>query len=312
MGIRANAVWAVLGLPFSLLSVFYYIYVYCCKEKLMLKDKVVFITGASSGLGAACAEAFYTAGCRLVLSGRNVEKLNLLKVRMEKSKEGTGFHSPAIVTMDLEDLPSIKEKVKEVLAAFGHVDILINNAGKSYRGVALHTKLEVDKMLMDVNYFAHVEVTRAILPQMVERKTGQIVAIGSVQSRIAIPHRTSYAASKHAMQAYFDVLRSEVAQYNIGVSVVNPYYIATNLSTNAVSADGSAYGKLDANTKAGLQPEYVASKVVSCVVNRTSELTVAPPHIDLAIALRAMSPWLFFKIMERRAKKEQREMNKDR
>merc|ERR1712110_684050 len=113
-------------------------------------------------------------------------------------------------------------------------------------------------MLMDVNYFAHVEVTRAVLPYMIKEKKGHIVSIGSVQSRIAIPHRTAYAASKRAFQAYFDTLRYEVAQYGISICVVNPYYIATNLSTNAVTADGSAYGKMDATTKSGLSPEYVA------------------------------------------------------
>jgi len=310
-GVRVNAIWGLLGLPLSFLSVLWYIYKYCSLEKANLQDKVVFITGASSGLGAACARAFYKAGCKVVISGRDIDKLKLLKVQLEKSSQpGVEHHSPAIVTLDLEDLASIRSKVADAVAAFGQVDILINNAGKSYRGVALQTKIEVDQMLMNVNYFGHVEVTRAILPQMIARNSGHIVAISSVQGRIGLPHRSAYAASKHAFQAHCDSLRAELAQHKVLVSVINPYYIATNSSINAVTADGSSHGKLDPTTKAGLSPDYVASQVVSCVVNKMSEMTVAPLHVHLAIAIRSMSPWLFFKIMEARAKKEQKLMSK--
>jgi len=312
-GVRINAFWGFLGFPLSFLSVLYYFYKYCSLEKATLKDKVVLITGASSGLGAACARAFYKSGCKVIISGRDIDKLKLLKVQMEKSSQpGVEHHSPAIVTLDLEDIPSIRSKVSEAIAAFGQIDILINNAGKSYRGVALDTKIEVDEMLMKVNYFGHVEVTRAVLPQMISRRSGHIVAISSVQGRIALPHRSAYTASKHALQAHCDSLRAEVAQHGVLVSVVNPYYIATNSSVNAVTADGSTHGKLDDSTRTGLSPDYVASQVVSVVVNKMSEVTVAPLHVHMAIAIRTMSPWLFFKIMEFRAKKDRKIMNKNK
>jgi len=310
MSIKENAIWAILGLPFSLLSAFYYIYSSYHKEKTNLNGKIVFITGASSGLGAACAKVFYKMGCKVILSGRNLEKLNLVKSQLETdmfTEKMCESHPPVVVVMDLHDIDNIRPTLETVTSTYGAVDILVNNAGLSYRGEAVTTTLEVNRLLIEVNYLAQVEVTQALLPKMISQGSGHIVAIGSVQGRIAIPHRTAYTASKHAMQAYFDSLRSEVKTHGVNVSVVNPYYIATNLSLNAVTGDGSAYGKTDATTKAGLAPDYVASKVVSCVINKTPEMTVAPFHVQLAIALRSMSPWLFFKIMEHRARKEQKQ-----
>ncbi|CAG5131390.1 unnamed protein product [Candidula unifasciata] len=303
-----NSIWAVIGFPVGLMSFIYYLYK--CRHRMDLKNKVVFITGASSGLGAACAEAFYEAGCKLVLSGRKVQPLMDLKDRLIK-KNIPDRSTPAIVTIDLENLPSIASKVNQVVAAFGHVDIVINNAGQSYRGRAEDTKLDVDIKLMNVNYFGHIEITKAILPHMIQQQGGQIVVISSVQGKISIPHRSAYAASKHALQAYYDCLRAEVAQYNIGVCLVSPYYINTNLSLNALTGDGSSYGKVDTTTKAGLTPEYVASEIVKCVTRKVDELTLAPLHVQLAICLRALAPWLFFKLMAIRAKKESAQYSKN-
>ncbi|BFZ02906.1 hypothetical protein BsWGS_05945 [Bradybaena similaris] len=303
-----NSLWAVIGLPMGLMSFMYYLFK--CSHRIDLKNKVVFITGASSGLGEACAEAFYEAGCKLVLSGRKVQPLMDLKDRLLQ-KNIPGSSSPAIVTIDLENLLSIASKMNQVVAAFGRVDIIINNAGQSYRGKANDTKLDVDVKLMNINYFGQIEITKAILPHMIQQQYGHIVAISSVQGKISIPHRSAYAASKHALQAYFDCLRAEVAQYNISVCVVSPYYISTNLSLNALTGDGSSYGKVDTTTKSGLKPEYVASEIVKCVTRKVDELILAPFHVQLAICLRTLAPWLFFQIMASRAKKESAQYSKN-
>uniref|UniRef100_A0A0B7ASF9 Dehydrogenase/reductase SDR family protein 7-like n=1 Tax=Arion vulgaris TaxID=1028688 RepID=A0A0B7ASF9_9EUPU len=295
-----NPLWAVIGFPLGLVSYLYYLF--NRKLDIDLKNKVVFISGASSGLGEACAEAFHTAGCKLILSGRKVQPLMDLKDRL--TKKNISGYTPAIVTIDLDNLSSIANKMNQVISAFGHVDIIINNAGQSYRGQAKNTKLDVDIKLMNVNYFGQIEITKAILPHMIRQHSGQIVVISSVQGKISIPHRSAYAASKHALQAYFDCLRAEVAQYNIGVCLVNPYYINTNLSRNAVTGDGTNYGKVDDNTKAGLKPENVARQILKCVISQTDELTLAPLHVQFIIALRNLAPWLFFKVMAARAKKE--------
>ncbi|KAH9508463.1 Dehydrogenase reductase SDR member 7B [Bulinus truncatus] len=301
--LKVSTLWALIGLPVGLFSLFYYLL--SRRKKEYVKDKVVLITGASSGLGEACAEIFYDAGCKLILSGRQVTKLMDLKEKLLKKKK-PGCHNPAIVSMDLENLPSIPGKVNQAVSAFGHVDILVNNAGISYRGEASQTKIDVDMKLMNVNFFGHIEITKAIIPHMIQNNGGQIVTISSIQGRIAIPFRSAYAASKHALQAYFDSLRAELSQHNINVCVISPYYINTNLSRNAVTGDGSTYGKVDKNTATGFQPEYVARQILDCVEHRSAELTLAPLYVRMTIGLRALAPCLYFKLMERRAKKEKK------
>ncbi|GFO41823.1 dehydrogenase/reductase sdr family protein 7-like [Plakobranchus ocellatus] len=296
-----NALWAVIGLPVSLISLLYF--ALSRRKNVVLQDKVVFITGASSGLGEACAEAFHFCGCKVILAGRNEHKLVELKNRLD-SKKLCHQHSPVVCVLDLED-DCIDDKVRLAIASiWGRIDILINNAGMSYRGAVSETKSDVDMKLMVVNHLGHIKITKAILPFMVEQKSGHIVCISSVQGRMAIPHRSAYAASKHAMQAYFDSLRAEVEHYGINVCVVSPYYIRTNLSLNALSADGSTHGKHDQTTLNGYDPHFVAQKIVNCVQRRCDELILAPFYVKLAICLRVLAPWLYFKIMARRAKKE--------
>ncbi|GFS12380.1 dehydrogenase/reductase SDR family member 7B [Elysia marginata] len=296
-----SALWAVIGLPVSLLSLLYF--VLNRRKDVVLQDKVVFITGASSGLGEALAEAFHLCGCKVVIAGRNADKLEELKNRLESRKEDH-HHSPVVCVLDLED-DELSEKVHQAVGnVWGRVDILINNAGMSYRGSVAETKPEVDKKLMAVNHFGHIEITKAILPYMVKQRSGHIVCVSSVQGKLPIPHRSAYAASKHAIQAYFDSLRAEVDHQGIRVCVVSPYYIRTNLSLNALSADGSAYGKVDQTTKNGYDPHFVAKKIINCVQQRQDELILAPFYVKLAICLRVLAPWLYFKMMARRARKE--------
>ncbi|XP_059139712.1 dehydrogenase/reductase SDR family member 7B-like [Physella acuta] len=302
-----TTLWTVIGLPLGLLSLIGYLY--RRRKKVDVKNKVVLITGASSGLGEACAEVFFNAGCKLILSGRNLEKLTEVKERLIKNKKANA-NTPALVVLDLENFPSIPSKVDEAVSAFGHIDILINNAGMSYRGQVIDTKLDVDMKLMAVNFFGHIEITKAVAHQMIKQGEGQILTVSSLQGRLAIPHRSAYTASKHAIQAYFDSLRAELSGYNINVCVVSPHYISTNLSLNAVTSDGSVYGKMDKTTQSGLKPEYVANQILYCITHKQSELTLAPLYVRLVIGLRVLAPWLYFKIMEHRAKKEQSLSNK--
>lgn len=151
-------------------------------------------------------------------------------------------HPPVIQPLDLSDLNSIAGKVQEVLEVHGAIDILVNNGGISVRGDALSTAIDVDIRIMLVNYFGTVALTKACLPSMMARKEGRIVSISSVQGKFAIPHRSAYSASKHALQAFSDSLRAEVAKDNIKVTLVSPGYINTALSLNALTGSGAQYG----------------------------------------------------------------------
>ncbi|XP_041673141.1 dehydrogenase/reductase SDR family member 7B [Cheilinus undulatus] len=271
-----------------------------------LQDAVVVITGASSGLGKECARVFHAAGARLVLCGRDAARLKEAVEEITASSAGSKTHTPCTVAFDLADSDSVGGAAEEILKCYGHVDVLINNAGISYRGNILDTNLSVQRDVMETNYFGPIALTQALLPSMVQRRSGHVVVISSVQGKISIPYRSAYAASKHATQAYFDCLRAEMDRYGIQVTIVSPGYIRTNLSVNAVTGDGSKYGVLDKTTASGRDPQDVAQAVLKAVRQRSKDVVLAGllPHV--AIYLRTLWPALFFKLMSSRARKEHR------
>ncbi|RWS29733.1 dehydrogenase/reductase SDR family protein 7-like protein, partial [Leptotrombidium deliense] len=206
------------------------------------------------------AKLFWKEGCKVIIAARRIEQLKKVKneIFLEKSEN---YFEPNILQLDLNDLQSIPSKVEEALKFHGCVDILVNNAGVSYRGTVLNTSALVDETIMKTNYFGHVVLTKLInelefllelLPQMLKRNCGDILVINSVQGKISIPFRSAYSASKHALTAFFDCLRAELANNNINVCVINPGYINTNLSVNALTGNGSKHGILDATTASGM------------------------------------------------------------
>lgn len=269
-----------------------------------LQDKVVLITGASSGLGEALAHKFFAAGCKVILASRRAAELERVKEDLLQSvPQPTVQHTPAVVPLDLADLSTIAEKAQQALRIHGRIDILVNSGGISYRGEASDTSVEVDVKLMMVNYFGHVALTKAILPNMIEMRDGTIVAISSVQGKIGLPFRSAYAASKHATQAFFDSLLSEVAQYNVHVCVVSPGYIRTNLSMNALTGTGAVYGVMDETTATGMAPEDVADIVLEAVINKRTDVVISSFIPRLVLFVRVLLPWLYFTIMKGRAKR---------
>ncbi|XP_010616477.1 dehydrogenase/reductase SDR family member 7B isoform X1 [Fukomys damarensis] len=280
------------------------------RMKAYLRNAVVVVTGATSGLGRECAKAFYAAGAKLVLCGRNMEALEELARELTASRSPQKqTHKPYTVTFDLTDPGAVMAAGAEILQCFGHVDILINNAGISYRGAIIDTTVDVDKKVMETNYFGPVALTKVLLPSMIKRRRGHIVTISSVQGKISIPFRSAYAASKHATQAFFDCLRAEMEQDDIKVTVISPGYIRTNLSVNAVTSDGSRYGAIDRNTAQGRSPADVAQDVLAAVGKKNKDVILADWVPSLAIYLRSLAPRLYFSIMAFRARKEQKSKN---
>uniref|UniRef100_A0A5F5PRL2 Dehydrogenase/reductase SDR family member 7B n=1 Tax=Equus caballus TaxID=9796 RepID=A0A5F5PRL2_HORSE len=277
------------------------------RMKAYLRNAVVVITGATSGLGRECAKVFYAAGARLVLCGRNREALDELTRELAASQAAkVQTHSPYTVTFDLTDPGTIVAATAEILQCFGHVDVLINNAGVSYRGAIVDTTMDVDKRVMETNYFGPIALTKALLPSMIQRRQGHVVAISSIQGKISLPFRSAYAASKHATQAFFDCLRAEVEQCGIEVTVISPSYIHTSLSLNAVTADGSRYGVMDEKTAQGRSPVEVARDVLAAVGKRKKDVILADLLPSLAVYLRTLAPGLFFSLMASRARKERK------
>ncbi|KAM5152220.1 dehydrogenase/reductase SDR family member 7B isoform 2-T2 [Mantella aurantiaca] len=254
-----------------------------------------------------CAQVFYKAGAQLVLCGRSEERLkDLINELSRKPKGSMKVYKPHMVIFDLSDVEAVTSAANEILHLVGKVDILINNAGISYRGTIRDTKISVDRMIMDTNYFGPIALTKALLPSMIKNKRGHIVAISSIQGKISIPFRSAYSASKHATQAFFDCLRAEMAPHEIEVTVISPGYIQTNLSLNAVTEDGSKYGVMDKTTAEGRTPEEVARIVLRAVGERSKEVLVAGLVPTLAVYLRPLAPKIFFSLMAARAKKERK------
>lgn len=273
------------------------------QKKEALQGKVVLITGASSGLGESLAHKFYLAGCKVVLAARRKDELERVRCDLMETHSTVPTHPPVILPLDLSDINSLPEKVDKVLSIFGHIDILLNNGGVSVRADVVSTTVDVDIKVMLVNYFGSVAMTKAVLPSMLKRREGHIVCVSSVQGKFAIPHRSAYSASKHAMQAFCDSLRAEVAEHNVKVTVVSPGYINTRLSINALTGNGQTYGINDVTTSNGASPDQMAGDIMKAVIHYEKDTIIAGFQPHLATWLRFLSPSLYFWVMERRALK---------
>lgn len=300
-----GGLWLPIVLPFFLYKLIFSWHLRSAK-RIKLQDKVVLITGASSGLGEALAHAFYNAGCKVILAARRIEELERVKGALLSSNPHVVCHHPVVFPLDISDLKTIPKKAAEAIAIHGTIDILVNNSGVSSRSDALSTQLDVDLKLMVVNYFGHIALTKAILKPMIDNGSGHIVAISSIQGRFAIPYRSSYTASKHALVAFFDTLRAEVHNKDVHVTVVSPGYIRTNLSLNALKGNGAEHKVMDKTTASGMAPAAAAEKILSAIIRGDNELILAPITHKIALYLRVLCPNLFFYIMQRRALKEQK------
>lgn len=239
----------------------------------------------------------------MVLCARRRQELERVRTDLLKMHSTVPTYPPIIIPLDLNDLEAIPTHVDKILGITGRIDILINNGGVSQRGSVLSTSFEVDLRIMYVNYLGAVVLTKAVLPGMVKKGGGHVVFISSVQGLIAIPERSAYSASKHALQAFADSLRAEVADNKIPVTVVSAGYIKTQLSVNALTGTGESYGQMDASTEQGYSAGFVAEKVVRAVVQKEKEVVVATVAPKVAIFLRHFLPSVYFYIMAKRAKK---------
>lgn len=254
---------------------------------MSLSNKVIWVTGASSGIGKALAIALSTKNVKLVLSSRNIESLESVK---NLCKEPKNVH---IIPLDLEDYNSLKEKANLAINAFGHVDILVNNGGVSQRSLAHETQIAVDKRIMDINYIGTVALTKAILPHFIANKKGHFVVTTSIVGKIGTPLRSSYAASKHALHGFFDSLRAENHKNNIVVSLICPGFINTNVSKNALTGNGTALGKMDVATGKGMSAERCATLIVKAIEKQKAEVYIAGAKEKMGVYVKRFFPKLF-------------------
>ncbi|GGE15941.1 oxidoreductase [Polymorphobacter glacialis] len=259
--------------------------------------KTIWITGASSGIGAGLATAFARAGARLVLSGRRAEALAEVAGRCQSDTMILPFEAT-----DLAGLPAI---VAEAEAKTGGIDILVNNAGISQRSLALDTDFDVYRTIMDVDFFAPLRLTQLVMPAMVKRGTGAIVNNASVAGKVGSPLRTAYCAAKHAMVGWSDALRAETAQYGITVHVVTPGFVATSIAANALKGDGSVNGPNDDPVNAGISIDEAATQILDALATDTPEIPVGragAAELQLLDLMRS-NPRQLFEVMASMAPK---------
>ena len=256
-----------------------------------MQDKVVVITGASSGIGHACALEYAKKGASVVLAARNQEKIEKIAAEVN-STGGQALAVPfdVVVEKDRERL------IEATIEKYGRIDVLINNAGISQRSLAKDTLLDVDRQLMEVNYFGAIALTKEALKHMIPAKSGSIAVISSIVGKFGFPLRTGYSASKHALHGYFESLRAELHDDKIEICIICPGRIKTNISINALTEDGSAHSKMDEGTEAGLSAESCARQIVNAINSRKKEAYIGGKEIFM-IYIRRFLPGLFYKMI---------------
>jgi short-subunit dehydrogenase len=257
-------------------------------------NKVVWITGASSGIGEALAVAFAQKGAKLVLSARRKEELERVKLMLKISDDQV-----LVLPMDVTDFGKAELLTQQVIAHFGQIDYMVHNAGISQRGAVQGTSLDVYQRLMDVNFFSTVALTKAILPFMQAQKSGHFVVISSVAGKVGTLMRSGYNASKHALHGFYDSLRAEMYDDNIQVLLVCPGYIRTNISVNALNEKGEPTGKMDNAQAQGIAVEECATRIVTAVENKKKEIVIGGLKETAAVYLKRFWPNLLHDLVRK-------------
>lgn len=257
-------------------------------------NKRIWITGASSGIGEALANAFAEHGAHLILSARNEQELNRVAAGCAEAGAGSVIVQP----LDLSQHDTIPGIAENILKRVGKIDILVNNGGVSQRALARDTSLEVDKKIMNINFFGTVALTKSVLPNMLTHQLGHIVTITSLTGKFGSPLRSSYAASKHALHGFFDSLRAELGNTPIKVTIVCPGFIRTNVSLNALTGDGARQNKMDDATSKGMAPELLAQKILRAIESGKEEIYPGGKEV-LAVYLKRFFPAYFSRLIKK-------------
>ena len=224
-----------------------------------MNKQVIWITGASSGIGAELAKQYAKQGALLILSARRAEALEEVKKSCEHQE------NIKILPLDLKDFDAMESHVTQALTFFGSIDVLINNGGVSQRSLIAETQFKVFKELVDVNYLGTVALTQALLPHFIEQKKGHFVVVTSVMGKFGSPYRSGYCGSKHALHGFFDVLRMEHQKDNIEVTLICPGFVQTQVTINALTGSGDPLNHDDPGTKNGLEVSYFTKKMIRAI-----------------------------------------------
>ncbi|TYA59133.1 SDR family oxidoreductase [Formosa maritima] len=226
---------------------------------MTFKNKVVWITGASSGIGKGLALELSKLNCKLILSARNTQTLIEVKNACGNSE------NIKILPFDLAHYANMKLVVEDALKLFGRVDILINNGGISQRSPIIETSIDVDKKLMEIDYLGTIALSKALLPHFVANQTGHYVVVSSIMGKFSSPLRSAYCGAKHALHGFFDALRLEHDKDQLKVTMICPGFVNTDVARNALIADGSKQGYQDEMTENGLDVDVFVKRMLKAI-----------------------------------------------
>jgi short-subunit dehydrogenase len=255
--------------------------------------KNILITGASSGIGRALAIAMADKEVSILLAARNTEKL--AQVQMECLKKGANCE---IYLLDVSSEDSIRQFSEQVREKYAQIDVLINNAGISQRSQAEETALQVDRRIMEVNFFGQVYLTKQVWPLLCNSAHANIVLISSVVGTFGFPQRSAYSASKHALEGFFESWMLENTRNNIHFTTVSPGRIQTNISSAALKGDGSSHNKMDDGQLNGIPAEVCAAKIIAGIQKNKRKVYIVQKEMIL-IVLRKLWPSLFIKLVKK-------------
>jgi NADP-dependent 3-hydroxy acid dehydrogenase YdfG len=263
-----------------------------------LDNKTVIITGASSGIGLACAHVFHQKGAKIVLAARSYDIISGVERKFNSLRNDSALAVKTDVTIESDCQHLIECTVK----TFGGIDVLLNNAGLSMRANFLDVDLIVLKRLMDVNFWGAVFCTKYALPYLIENK-GALAGVSSVAGLHGLPGRTGYSASKYALQGFMDAVRVENLKKGLHVMEIIPGFVATNVRNTALVADGSAQGESPREEGKMMTSEELAAKIVQGIEHRKRRLTTSYEG-KLTPLLKLLCPSLLDKLYFNHMKKE--------
>ena len=255
--------------------------------------KLVWITGASSGIGEALAYAFARCGSNLILSARRKHELE--RVADQCIQLGATCF---IQLLDLSQSDQLESTADFLLDRFGTIDVLVNNGGISQRSLVRETTLEIDRKIMEVDYFSGVILTKKLLPSMLKNGYGHIIAVSSVTGVFGFPYRSAYSAAKHAMLGFYETLWAELHENGIHVTVACPGRVHTHVSENALTGNGQVYGIMDHGQKGGITSDKCASAIIRSA-NRDKVIVYIGNKELWMVFFKRYIPWIFYRLVSK-------------
>jgi len=257
-------------------------------------NKVVWVTGASSGIGKETAIQLAKAGAKVVLSARNEKAIEELKNQLLHPEKHL------VLPLDLEHSNVFPTLAEKVISTYGRIDILVNNGGISQRATAAETSMEVQRKVMEIDFFGNVALTKAVLPYMQEQKSGQILVISSIAGKFGFFLRSSYSAAKHALHGYYESLNLEEEPNGISVTIACPGKINTSISVNAIGGDGQKHGVMDHNQATGMDVDVCVRQLLKALAGKKREVLIGNKEI-LAVRIKRFFPGLFWRIIKKQS-----------